>query len=331
MRGTLRERPLVNGRKSLYIDYYPPVWNPSTKRYTRRENLKLSVFVNPKTSLEQKQNALNREIAEKIYIKRMKSLMLEEHKLFNMDVLNGDFYTFAKNFIIGKEKAKVDINHYTTAIKYCKKHIGDNLKFRDLDDRFLERFKYFLQHTTYLKSERRRLDQNSAASYYDKFAHMVDKAFLDGYLPENPTLKVQRIANVDTVRDFLTLEEIALLKNNPIEDDTVYRASLFAILTGLRYSAVAILKWKDLYYAEELTTSYLYLIDPKPKRTMKHYISQQAVELLGEKGEDDTRIFAGLDYIRTWNLIKDWCRRVGIQKEIYLSQFPPHLRHPITR
>ena len=321
MRGKLREKKLRNGRKGFYIDYYPPVWNPQTQRFTRQENLKLYIIEKPANSFEKSQNDVSKEIAEKIYLKRMKSLMLEDHKLFNPDVQQGDFYEFAKAFIIGKEKAKKDVNHYVVSIKYLKQFAGDYLKFKDIDDRFLERFKYFLLNTTYLRTKRHKLDQNSAASYYDKFAHIVEKAFLSGYLPENPNLKVDRISNVETLREALTSEEIQLLIDNPIDDQLVYRASMFAIYTGLRFSAIEAIEWKHLEYSKELDAWYLYFIDPKPGRTMKHFVSHQAVELLGNKGDDNKKIFEGIDYINTWNLVKQWCRNVGIRKKITFHNF----------
>ena len=37
MRGKIRKRLLVSGKMSLFIDYYPPVWNMQTNRYTRWE------------------------------------------------------------------------------------------------------------------------------------------------------------------------------------------------------------------------------------------------------------------------------------------------------
>ena len=109
MRGKIRQRPLKNGKMSLFIDYYPPVWNMQKKMYTRWEFLKLHIHPEPKTAFEKKENDLNMEIAEKIFLKRMKSLMPDENNLFNKDVLEGDFGVFAKSFLHNKEKEGKDI------------------------------------------------------------------------------------------------------------------------------------------------------------------------------------------------------------------------------
>ena len=52
MRGKIRKRLLVSGKMSLFIDYYPPVWNMQTNRYTRWEFLKLHIYPDPKTAFE---------------------------------------------------------------------------------------------------------------------------------------------------------------------------------------------------------------------------------------------------------------------------------------
>lgn len=91
MRGMLRKKLLKSGKYSLYIDYYPPVWNPHKQIYTRGEFLKLYIQINPATSLKQQENLLHQEIAEKIFIKRMKALMLDANGLFNKDVQEADF------------------------------------------------------------------------------------------------------------------------------------------------------------------------------------------------------------------------------------------------
>ena len=321
MRGKIREKQLKDGKISLYIDYYPPVWNPHKKRHTRREFLKLYIIADPKTTFEKKQNELNREIAEKIFIKRMKGLMLDENNLYNKDVQEGDFSIFARDYIHNKARSGKEVEHYKSAMKFLQRFAGEHIKFRAIDERFLERFKDYLLTTNSLRSKTLLLERNSASSYYDKFCNVVERAFIQGYLSSNPTLKVERISNVEVSRQYLTDEEIEKLKLNKIDDDEVYRASMFAILTGLRFSAIQSLKWSELEYSNDVKCWYFYFIDPKPQRTIKHFISQQAVDLLGERKDTNELVFPHLNYSRTRDKLRTWCQLAGIRKKISFHCF----------
>src|SRR5258708_19346896 len=104
MRGKLRKAKLKSGRYSLYIDYYPAVWNPHTKRYTRREYLKLYLYEHPQNPMETQENTLANEIAQKSYLNRMKALMLDAEGVFNKDILQGDFFGYFTDFLRLKHK-----------------------------------------------------------------------------------------------------------------------------------------------------------------------------------------------------------------------------------
>ena len=49
---TLRKEKLRSGKLSLYLDYYPPIWNPHIKKMSRREFLGLYLIGNPKDRFE---------------------------------------------------------------------------------------------------------------------------------------------------------------------------------------------------------------------------------------------------------------------------------------
>jgi len=42
---TLRSKPISGNRLTLYLDYYPPIPHPVTGKATRREFLKLFVYL----------------------------------------------------------------------------------------------------------------------------------------------------------------------------------------------------------------------------------------------------------------------------------------------
>lgn len=323
MKAKLREKKLRTGKVSLYIDYYPPVWNPSIKKYTRREFLNLYLISDPKTNFEKQQNTLNTELAQKIYLKRLKSLVLEENRIFNKDILEGDFYVYAQAFMRAKQRENIDVNHYDVAIKYLRKFTGDNCKFRHINEIFMERFKEFLLTTHSIRhpQQQRKLDTNSASSYLDKMLAIVERAFKDNILPENYVLKVDRIKNVEVKREALDLEEIESLIANRPDDEEVYKASLFSILTGLRFGGIEILRWKNVKHSRKLGSSYLDMVDPKNKRPFKHYISQQAADILGEPGNPESLVFPTLDYHRTLDIVREWVQRSGIAKKITFHNF----------
>jgi integrase len=314
MRGHLRRKVLKGGKKvSLYIDYFPPVWNPVKRIYTRREFLKLYLYLQPQSQVEMQLNKINQEIAEKIYLKRMKALMVDANGMFNKDALEADVYTFAENYIRGKQKEGTDTYHYEVCLKYLKNFVGEHFKFKHIDEIFVTRFKDFMLTTSSLRNEDK-LAQNSAASYFDKFLILVEEAFLARYLPEDYGLRVKRISNTEPEANLPDDEELQLLIDNPCENDLVYRSSIFALLSGFRFGAVQILRWTHLHWSEGLKSWYFEIIDPKPERNFRQYVSQQAVDFLGDppSGNKDVLIFPGLNYSTMRSHLQNWFAKMGI-------------------
>lgn len=61
---TLRTKAIANGKLSLYLDFYPPYFNKETGEYSRREFLKLYLFVKPKNVIEKINNTECQKTAE---------------------------------------------------------------------------------------------------------------------------------------------------------------------------------------------------------------------------------------------------------------------------
>ena len=67
----IRKRQISNGRSSLYLDYYPGVFDRIKKRMVRYETLYLYVYDRPKTVADRQHNDEMMEIARQIRTKRM--------------------------------------------------------------------------------------------------------------------------------------------------------------------------------------------------------------------------------------------------------------------
>ena len=61
----------------------------------------------------------------------------------------------------------------------------------------------------------------------------------------------------NTIREFLTIEEVKQLMATPCRYDIVKRAFLFSCFTGLRYSDIKSLLWSEIRKAADGRTLFL--------------------------------------------------------------------------
>ena len=71
----LRQKPLADGKLSLYLDFYPPIADLVTGKKTRREFLQLHIWEKPKGSLQRQHNADTLFVAEQIRFERENALL----------------------------------------------------------------------------------------------------------------------------------------------------------------------------------------------------------------------------------------------------------------
>ena len=69
----LRQKPLADGKLSLYLDFYPPITDQMTGKKTRREFLQLHIWEKPKGSLQRQHNADTLFVAEQIRFERKRT------------------------------------------------------------------------------------------------------------------------------------------------------------------------------------------------------------------------------------------------------------------
>jgi integrase len=309
----LREKKLLHGKRGLYLDFYPPITHPETLKETRREHLRLNIFEKPKTDLEKEHNKETKMLAENIRAQRQLEFQAGVYGFVTVRNKQKDFIAYFRHLSESKlQGSKSNYENWLSVLKHLESFAGGNYKFGDLSERFCLDFKDFLLNQTTLSN-------NSASSYFDKFKIAVRDAYRNKMLSENPAESIKSIKLQDTQREFLTLEEMQRLARTPFEYEDLRRASLFSILTGLRYSDIAKLTWKEIQQSDT-SGFFIRFTQKKTKGSETLPISEDACSLLGERGLPDEKAFKDLDY---WQCayLPVWTKNAGIDKKITFHCF----------
>lgn len=205
-------------------------------------------------------------------------------------------------------------------LDYLKLFSGDSLLFSNLNEKWCEDFKDFLLSTNSRKSDKSKLAQNTAATYYSIFKAALKKAFVDGYLTIDMSAKVKGIQEQETRREFLTLEELNKLAETECARPELKRAALFSALTGLRLSDIQKMKWKELVF--DGSQHKLNFTQQKTKGVEYMPISEQAYSICGIPSDPEQLVFSDLpDSAWISKPLERWIKKAGIKKKITFHCF----------
>jgi len=204
--------------------------------------------------------------------------------------------------------------NWDSVLKHLKKYAGENISFEDIDIAYCEGFKNYLQKVAKTKSGKP-LSGNSVSSYFTKMRAALNQAVDDGIILTNPSHKVSTPKPIENEREFLTLEEVQVLFKTECRYDVLKRAFLFSCLTGMRWSDVNKLEWRQVQ--KEGDNWKVNFHQQKTKGLQYHYISEQAKDLMGKIKEGEENVFVGLRYSAYMNMaLLQWCLKAGITKHI---------------
>lgn len=323
---SLREKPISKGRKSLYLDFYPAISHPETGEPTRREFLGLYIFEKAKSPFDKQHNIETQKIGESIRQQRENLLnkpeiysQYEKEQLRIKELGERCFVDYFRK-LANKRKAS-NHDNWVSALKYLEDFTKGKLKFAELNEKFLEDFKEYLQNTKSKKSDKSTLATNSAVSYFNKIKAALKQAYKDGILQNDINAKVQPIKAAETRREYLTIEELNKLVKTPCNNDLLKRAALFSALTGLRFSDIEKMVWSELQYIEG-QGHFLNFNQKKTKGVEVLPISEQAFSFCGNPGTPNAKVFEGLEYSAYHNKhLFQWIGAAGITKDITFHCF----------
>ncbi len=326
----LRKKKISGGRISLYLDFYPPIISLKTGKPTRRQFLKMYIFDDTNKS-NKKSNNEKLRLAEMIRQKKENELNkpeiyteYEKERLRIKALGEIDFIKYFKS--LADKKTGSTASSWNSTYKYLVAFTNGKLEFKNVNEKWAEKFKEYLLTTKSNKSTKSNLSQNSAVSYFNKIKATLKQAFKDGILIYDLNSKITPIKEVETRKEYLTLEELNILVKTPCNNILLKNAALFSALTGMAWKEIENLLWRDI----SVTDNGDYLILTKRQKTQRdNYlpIPKQAYKLT--KGDlnpknmpSNEKVFKGLKYSAYHNKhLFQWIGAAGITKDITFHCF----------
>lgn len=305
---TLRTRPIKHGKMlSYYLDYYPGYRDEATMKVMRHESLAIYIYAKPKNRREREYNERMTEKAEALRCRRYESIVNERYDFFDKEKEKGDFLGYFWE-LAGKRNTK-----WEHVYKHFERFVGGRCTFGEVNVDLCRRFMDYLRNARQYRHSKQTLHINSVAGYWSTFRACLHTAYRDRKIKENPNGFLDRIDTIPTVKEHLSQQELVTLAQTTCEIPVLKKAFLFACLTGLRKSDIKNLTWENIQpYGDG--GMYVTLRMQKTKDLVNNPISDEAMELIGERGTG--KVFVGFQDFMTQAPMQRWLKTAGITKHI---------------
>lgn len=306
---TIRERKLKDDRISLMLDIY-------IQGVRDVKSLKIYLLPDKGNATIKAQNKEKRRKAEIIRIKKENEIIDNSYGLPNSKHSNLKFLDYFKSMKETKRGSLGNYGNWDSAYKVLSQYYRNkDVKLVDVTTLDLAEIReYFLD--IYRTKANKKLSQNASSSYFNKVRICLNQAFEEGIIKSPIVNKVKSIKPGDTHREFLLEEEFRSLIDVECETPVIKSAFMFGVYTGLRFSDLLKLRWKDIRRSEDLGY-YLAYQQEKTGSHEIHYIADEAMTFLEFDDEKDARVFKGLKYSAWTNLkLREWMLKAGITKKI---------------
>ena len=307
---SITERKLENDRSRLVLKFYH-----EGKRWV--ESLDLYVFDKPKTKAEREANKTAKQLAEAIKGKRLVEQQNGKYGFADTHKMQGSFLDYFKKAAEKRKRSSGSYGNWKSAYQLFEKFLdGKDLRFEDMTTEVMEKFKKYLLEARVTKSNTR-LARNSALSYFNKLKAALNDAFDEKIMQDKIAPRVKSIREEDTHREYLTLDELNKLIQTPCEIEVLKNAFLFSATTGLRWSDVHALTWKNVEYLLDSNSYQLRYKQQKTQVAEVLPISEQVITFMGERDHDNAKVFKSLRYSAWTNLkLAQWVMKAGINKNV---------------
>lgn len=291
---TIREKKLNDGRRSLYLDIYDK---------GRRKRESLDMYLVPETTTATK--AANKQTLKQAELARSRVIFESQNPSFAIrhkerEVVHLLIPTY-EEFIKGRNACV-----YTIILNHLRNFCNATMKVSQINEKWINKLIEYFRN--------RGIANNTLAEYISKLRSFwrwcIKKGIAEGNPFDGIVIKTQ-----PAVKEYLTIEELQQLVNTPTKP-MIRNPFLFSCFTGLRYSDIIKLRWKEVEQCNGRTR----LVFRQQKTRSQEYmdLNEQAVSLMGERGAEDQLVFPGWE----WNTslfnyhLRAWVKSAGIAKRI---------------
>jgi len=319
---------LSDGRESLFLDYYlgyQKVYSETldkevSKKYRKREFLKLYMWQAPRTPLERQQNKETLELAKKIRFEESQKLLenIEGYRLKSNHKVN--FLEFFQNYISNYTKKDIKViqmayNRFVDFLNNTEEYqmYAKVIKPEHITKDMVEAFTEYLQT---------RSVGEGARSVYKRFKKVVKYAVEHDVMQKNPCNGIViKIDEQQLKKDVLSPEEMQRLISTHYanENPNIRKAFIFCLYCGLRFCDVKDLTFANVDYSNKL-------LKFEQSKTKGHSSTSGVViplndgilNLIGTPETDnrDELIFKLPTYASCSKALMHWVKRAEIDKHI---------------
>lgn len=302
----LRTKELADGSKSLYLDVY---------RNGKRSYEYLKMYLIPETDRNaRQQNETTMAAANAIKSKRIIELTSGEAGIVNHKdkVYLLDWMQFYKEE--QEKREKKNIGQIKSVAGILKEYAGERFTLNQIDLTFCQGYIDYMV-TTY-RYKGKPVSASTRNTYYQIFNGALNAAVRAKRILRNPFNEMEKSEKPkmpESVRSYMTIEEVRSLIATPMQNNEVVKSAyLFSCFCGLRISDIIGLQWKDVFI--DNGQCRLAVAMQKTKEPIYLPLSNEALKWMPERRDKtaDDHVFDLPSAIN--QLIKPWAKAAGISK-----------------
>lgn len=215
---------------------------------------------------------------------------------------------------------------YYKALSALKRHIinfsGEETTFKQINREYCKEFLMYIKSAGNFnldKSEKQDtgLTPNTQNRIYRNLNQVLNSALKANLIKENPLDSINGNAKPkaeEGTREFLSISDVKKLIATPCKQIDLKRAFIFSCLTGLRFSDISKLTWKEVRNEDNETSLHFRM--QKTQRECVVYVSDEAKKWMPERGKSSELLFKLASNYNVNKALAKWAANAGVTKKV---------------